>query len=183
LDLPEAAKYLLLNQQVVRATAMSAWSAYVSNDGTCGTQNPVGSWMFGNVDQPATARPTRATTAGEVRVPTRGMDTHVTHGLKTWNVCAELRNARSKAEANRASAQLARNSRCETVRFWPSRALYKPGKTFWQVFGSQQCIAQTALTPGGAKTRRVHRIGRPLQVERSSRPSRTIRCEPCWTGA
>jgi hypothetical protein len=65
-DLLEAAKYLSLNQQVVRATAMSAWSAYASNDGTGGTRNPVGSWMFGNVDQPTTARLTRATTAGEV---------------------------------------------------------------------------------------------------------------------
>jgi hypothetical protein len=103
-------KVLSLNQQVVRATAMSAWSAYVSGNGTGGTGNPVSSWMFGNVYQPATARPTRATTAGEVRVPMRGMDTHVTHGLKTWNACAELREARSKAEANRASTRLARKS-------------------------------------------------------------------------
>jgi hypothetical protein len=58
-DLLEAAKFLSLNQQVVRATAMSAWSAYISNDGTGGMRNPVSSWMFGNVDQPATARPTR----------------------------------------------------------------------------------------------------------------------------
>jgi hypothetical protein len=109
-DLLEAAKYQSLNQQVVRATAMSSWSAYVSNDGTGGRRNPVGSWMFGKVDQPSTARPTRATTAGEVRVPTRGIDTHVTHGLKTWNACAELRDARSKAEANRAATQLAGKS-------------------------------------------------------------------------
>jgi hypothetical protein len=105
-DLLEAAKYL----QVVRATAMSAWSAYASNNGTSSTRNPVGSWMFGNVNQPATATPTRATTAGEVRVPTRGMDTHVTHGLETWNACAELHGARSKAEANRAATRLAWNS-------------------------------------------------------------------------
>jgi hypothetical protein len=78
---------------------MSAWNAYVSN--------VVGSWMFGNVDQPATARPTRETMAGEVRVPTRGMDTNVTHGLEMWNACAELRGTRSKAEANRAAARLA----------------------------------------------------------------------------
>jgi hypothetical protein len=41
---------------------------------------------------------------------TRGMDTHVTHGLETWNACAELCGARSKAEANRAATRLARNS-------------------------------------------------------------------------
>jgi hypothetical protein len=54
-DLLEAAKYLLLNQQVVRAIVMSAWSAYSSDNGPGGTRNPVGSWMFGNVNQPATA--------------------------------------------------------------------------------------------------------------------------------
>jgi hypothetical protein len=80
-DLLEAAKFLSLNQQVVRATAMAAWNAYVSDNGTDGTQNPVGTWMFCNVNQPATARLTRATTAGAVRVPTRGMDTFVTQCL------------------------------------------------------------------------------------------------------
>jgi hypothetical protein len=109
-DLLEVAKFLSLNQQVVRATAMAAWNAYVSNDGTGSTRNPVGTCMFGNVDQPTTARPKRATTAGEVRVPTRGMDTLVTHSLEMWNACAELRDARTKAEANRAATSLARNS-------------------------------------------------------------------------
>jgi hypothetical protein len=85
-DLLEAAKFLSLNQQVVRATAMAAWSAYVSNHGTNGTRNPVGSRMFGNVNQPATTRPTKATAAGEVRVPTKDMDTLMTHALETWNV-------------------------------------------------------------------------------------------------
>jgi hypothetical protein len=63
--------------------------------------------MFSNVDQPATKRPT---TAGEVWVPTRGMDTLVTDALETWSACAELRDARTKAEANRAATSLARNS-------------------------------------------------------------------------
>jgi hypothetical protein len=109
-DLLEATKFLLLNQQVVRSTAMAAWNAYVSNNDSNGTWNPVDSCMFGNVDQLATTRPTRATAAGEVRVPTRGMDTLLTHALKTWNACAELRDARTKAEANRAATILARNS-------------------------------------------------------------------------
>jgi hypothetical protein len=87
--------------------AMSAWSAYSSNDGNGGTRNPVGSWMFGNVDLPPTARPTRGTAAGEVRVKTRGMDTHVTHRLEVWNACAKLRDARTKDEANRAAVRLA----------------------------------------------------------------------------
>jgi hypothetical protein len=109
-DLPEAAKYLSLNQQVVVATAMSTWSAYSSSDGINGTRNPVGSWMFRSVDLPAPARTTRAATAGEVWVRTRGRDTHVTHGLEVWNACAMLRSARSKAEANRAAMRLARDS-------------------------------------------------------------------------
>jgi hypothetical protein len=55
-------------------------------------------------------RPTRATAVGEVRVSTRGVDTLVTHALETWNTCAELRDSKSKAEANRAATDLARKS-------------------------------------------------------------------------
>jgi hypothetical protein len=101
-DLLEAANYLLLNLQVVKATAMSAWSAYNSSDGSNGTRNPVGTEMFGSVNLP-TARPSRATTEGEVWVRTRGMDTHVTHGLEVWNACAALHNSKSKAKASRAT--------------------------------------------------------------------------------
>jgi hypothetical protein len=93
-DLLEAAKYLSLNQQVVRATAMSAWSAFTISKGSNGTRSPVDAEMFGSVNLPAPARPSRATTAGEVRVRTRGMDTHVTHGLEVWNA---QRSAKSKA--------------------------------------------------------------------------------------
>jgi hypothetical protein len=108
-DLLEAAKFLLLNQQVVRATAMAAWNAYVSDDSIDGTRNPVGGRMFGNSIEPTT-RPTRATVAGEVRVPTRGMDTLVTQVLEMWNACAGLRDSKTKAEANRGATSLARNS-------------------------------------------------------------------------
>jgi hypothetical protein len=45
-DLLEVAKHLRLNQQVVRATAMSVWSAYSSSNGICSTRSPVGSWML-----------------------------------------------------------------------------------------------------------------------------------------
>jgi hypothetical protein len=117
-----AAKFLLLNQQVVRATAMAAWNAYMSNDGTNGTWNPVGSCMFGNVTQPATTRPTRATAAREVRVLTRGMDTLVTHAFETLNACAELRDLKTKAEANRRLQTLLGNPRCKAVIIWPMRA-------------------------------------------------------------
>jgi hypothetical protein len=101
-DLLEAAKYLLLNQQAVKATAMSAWTAFHSCDGTNGARNPVGDAMFSGAELP-TARALRSTTAGEVWVRTRGLDTHVTHSLEVWNACRELRDSRSKAEAFRAA--------------------------------------------------------------------------------
>jgi hypothetical protein len=43
-------------------------------------------------------RSTRVTAAGEVRVPTRGMNTLMTHVLETWNTCAELRDSKSKTK-------------------------------------------------------------------------------------
>jgi hypothetical protein len=96
-DLLEAAKYLSLSQHVVKATAMSAWSAFHICDGSSGTRNPVGDEMFGSANLP-TAQTSRASTAGEVRVRTRGMDTHVTLGLEVWNTCKELLDSRSRVE-------------------------------------------------------------------------------------
>jgi hypothetical protein len=88
---------------------MSEWSAYNHSDGSNGTRNPVGTEMFGSVNLP-TARPSRSTTAGEVRIRKRGMDTHVMHGLEVWNACTALRNSKSKAEASHAAMRLARDS-------------------------------------------------------------------------
>jgi hypothetical protein len=101
-DLLEAAKYLSLNQQAVKATAMSAWSAYHSCDCTNGTGNSVGDAMFSGAELP-TARASMSAMAGKVRVRTRWLDTHVTHGLEAWNTCRELRDSRTKAEACRAA--------------------------------------------------------------------------------
>jgi hypothetical protein len=81
--------------------AMSAWTAFHSCVGTNGARNPVGDAMFSGAELP---------TAGEVRVRTRGLDTHVTHGLEVWNACRELRDSRSKAEACRAATRVARES-------------------------------------------------------------------------
>jgi hypothetical protein len=75
----EAAKFLLLNYQAVKATTMSAWTAFHSCNGSNKARNPVGEAMFSNAELP-TARASRSTMAGEVWVRTRGMDTHVTHG-------------------------------------------------------------------------------------------------------
>jgi hypothetical protein len=107
-DLLEAAKYLSLNKQAVKATAMSAWSAYHSCDGANGILNPVGEAMFSRAELPT--RSSRSATAGEVRVRTRGLDTHITHGLEAWNACRELRDSRTKAKPCRAATQLARDS-------------------------------------------------------------------------
>jgi hypothetical protein len=93
---------LLLNQQAVKATDMSAWSAYHSCNGTEGIRNPVGEAMFGGAELP-TARSSRSATAGEVWVRTIGLDTHVTHGLEAWNACRELQDSRTKAKACRAA--------------------------------------------------------------------------------
>jgi hypothetical protein len=62
------------------------------------------------VDLLEAARSSRSATPGEVRVRTRGLDTHVTHELKVWNACRELRDSRTKAEACRAATGLARDS-------------------------------------------------------------------------
>jgi hypothetical protein len=94
-DLLEAAKFMLLNQLVVRATDMAAWNAHTSDNGVAGTRSLVENLMFGSGNAP-TVRPTRATAAGEVRVPTRCVNTLVTHALETWKACAELRDAKSK---------------------------------------------------------------------------------------
>jgi hypothetical protein len=105
-DLLEEAKYLSLNQQAVKATAMSAWLAYHSCDGI---RNPVGEAIFSGAEL-STARSSRSATAGEVRVRTRGLDINVTHGLEAWNACRELQDSRTKAEACRAATRLARDS-------------------------------------------------------------------------
>jgi hypothetical protein len=109
LDLLEAVKYLSLNQQAVKATAMSAWTAFHSCDGNNGARNPVGDSMFNDTEFPATPA-SRLTRAGEVQVRTRGLDTRLTHSLEVWNACRELCDSRSKAEACCAAMRLARES-------------------------------------------------------------------------
>jgi hypothetical protein len=86
-DLLEAAKYLLLNQQAVKATAMSAWSAYYSCDGTNDIRNPLGEAMFSRAELP-TARSLRSATSGEVQVKTRGLD-HPCHAQTQGVECAQ----------------------------------------------------------------------------------------------
>jgi hypothetical protein len=116
-DLLEAAKYLSLNQQVVKATAMSAWSAYHSSNGTNGIRNPVGEALFSGAELP-TARSSRSATAGKVRVRTRGLDTHIKHGLKAWGIQGlRLRHVVRPHDLHGIH-------RCEAVPDWPTGGLY-----------------------------------------------------------
>jgi hypothetical protein len=108
-DLLEAAKHLSLNQQAVKATAMSAWTAFHSCDGTNGAQNLVGDAMFSGAEL-LTTRTWGSTTAGEVRVRTRGLDTHVTHGLEVWNTCRELQGLEVKGRGMSCAKGLAQES-------------------------------------------------------------------------
>jgi hypothetical protein len=105
----ETAQYLSVNQLAMKATGMAAWAAFMSNNGRDGTRKPVGRLMF-NSDKidAATGRPNRATTAGEVCVPTRGKATFVIHSLAVWNACQELRSAVTKSAANSVSRERAR---------------------------------------------------------------------------
>jgi hypothetical protein len=78
----------------------------VSNDVEACTRNPVGCLLYdSNI---VAARLTSATAA--VCVPTRGVKTFVTNALEIWNLCAELRDAPTKAEAHRGATTLAKNS-------------------------------------------------------------------------
>jgi hypothetical protein len=89
---------------------MAALSAYVSNNGKAGTRSPVSCLLFNSNRVNTAARPSRATAAGEVRVPTGGMKTFVTHALEIWNLFAELRDAPTKAKANKAATTLAKSA-------------------------------------------------------------------------
>jgi hypothetical protein len=67
----DSARYLSVNQLVVKSTSMVAWSAFVSSDGKDGTRNPGGRLLFDSNHIDTAARPTRATAAGAIRVQTR----------------------------------------------------------------------------------------------------------------
>jgi hypothetical protein len=112
-DLLDSAKYLSLIQLVVKSLAMAAWSWYESNDGEAGTRNPVGRLMVNS--NLVASWPTRATAAGEVRVPTRGVKTLVRHALEIWNSCAELMPQRRPRRSVR-PLPWQRTHRCEAVR-------------------------------------------------------------------
>jgi hypothetical protein len=59
----------------------------------------------------------------------------------------------------------------------------KPGKTFWPVFKGQRASSGLLLLRARQKLAECTAFGRPLQVERSTQPTRSVRCEPCQTAA
>jgi hypothetical protein len=72
----ERAKLSSVNRMVVKATALEAWSAFVSKDEGDGSRNSKGRMIFDN----PSLRPSRFTAAGKVVVPSRGVETFVTCG-------------------------------------------------------------------------------------------------------
>jgi hypothetical protein len=96
----ESAKYLSANQLAVKATRMAAWNAFMGSNGIYGSRNLVVRAMFDNDNIAAATggRPTTATAMGEVRVPTRGKTTFVSHRLAVCNACPELRGATTRGK-------------------------------------------------------------------------------------
>jgi hypothetical protein len=102
----ERAKLPSVNRMVVKATALEAWSAFVSKGGGDGSRNAIGQMMFDN----RSLRPSRLAAAGEVVVPSRGVETFVTRAAVLWNSCPEIRAAQSKGEAKSVADTLANNA-------------------------------------------------------------------------
>jgi hypothetical protein len=96
------------------------------------------------------------------------MDTLVTHALETWNACLELRDSRTKAEANRAATNLARNSPlCGGHYLANKNSLTRAGTEISREIFSGRILEvnETIFSPkweGKPKTHSAHGIGRPL---------------------
>jgi hypothetical protein len=122
-DLLEAAKYLSLNQQAVNATALSAWSAYHSRDGTNGIRNPVGEAMFSGAELP-TARSSRSATAGEDGSGREGWTptsrTGLRRGMREGSCGTQGQRPRHVVRPH----DLQGIHRCEAVPNWPSGGRY-----------------------------------------------------------
>jgi hypothetical protein len=116
-DLLEAAKYFSLNQQAVKATAMSAWSAYHSCDSSDGIRSPVGEAMFSGAELP-TARSSRSATAGEVRTPTSRRGSR--RGMRAVSCGTQGQRPRHVVRPH----NLQGIHRCEAVPKWPFGSLY-----------------------------------------------------------
>ncbi|TRY71868.1 hypothetical protein TCAL_12727 [Tigriopus californicus] len=70
-----------------------------SSDGGSGERNPIGTTMFGPVETGISRdRSSRSNSAGQVRVPLRGVNTIVCHAATIWNQCPELRAATTQSD-------------------------------------------------------------------------------------
>jgi hypothetical protein len=107
-DLLQRAGFPSLNNIVTKAVAMEAWKAFHSSNGSGGRRNPIGQIIFGQpVATGASPFRSRSATAGQVKVPLRGVDTMVRHAAKEWNACPDLRLAKTRSQAKRGSAKFA----------------------------------------------------------------------------
>jgi hypothetical protein len=122
-DLLDAAKYLSLNQQAVKATAMSAWSAYHSSNGTNGIRNPVGEAMFRGLNCPRRAcrdRPRQARSGSGREGWTPTSRTGSRHGMRAGSCRTQGLRLRHIVRPQ----DLHGLHRCEAVLDWPSGGLY-----------------------------------------------------------
>jgi hypothetical protein len=139
---------------------MAAWNAHVSKDGVDGTRNSVGDRCAPK------ARPTRATAAGEVRVPTRGMDPCDPRARDMEHV----RRAEGLQDKSRGQLLFGHLERSNLLRNGD-----KPGNFFSEV-SEYVCPVKRKENP-------------PARQRRPSWPSwlRSTQCEPCqaatvWRG-
>ena len=102
-DLRAATGFPSLNSAAVRAAAMQAW--------TCiNTRDHVASLMLSkNEIATGHAMPSRATTAGCLRLPLRGQ-TQINTLTRLWNQCTDLRSACTKSQAATAAIKIARSA-------------------------------------------------------------------------
>ncbi|TRY69246.1 hypothetical protein TCAL_14266 [Tigriopus californicus] len=91
---------------------MEAWKAFRSSKGGSGERNPIGTTMFGPVGTGIRQdRSSRSNSAGQVRVPLRGVSIMVCHAATIWNQCPELRAATTSGAEKSATRTFARTKK------------------------------------------------------------------------
>lgn len=110
-ELLEKAEIPSYNALAVKSLALETWNAFRSADGPCGGHNPLGSIMFGAVEEStAELRPTtRSCTAAVIPRPLPlAADTMAAHGVELWNANPELRAAATSRAAKKVATRLGR---------------------------------------------------------------------------
>ena len=95
------------NRMAVRAVALEAWKAFVSDDGGGGHRNTLGRLLFEGKNRPVRSS-SRAAADGRIPPPLRwDAATMVSTACTIWNSSKELRAAVTLAAAKRAASKLA----------------------------------------------------------------------------